>query len=66
MSLEQRPDKIEPKLLVGGEIAPRWHWGLNFWLIAAMVYSFARVSAVCPIVGTLAQATHGGKGLLGD
>jgi hypothetical protein len=27
--LEQRPDKIEPKLLLGGEIAPRWHWGAN-------------------------------------
>ncbi len=23
------PDKIEPKLLFGGEIAPRWHWGAN-------------------------------------
>lgn len=29
VSLERRPDKIEPKLLLGGEIAPRWHWGLN-------------------------------------
>ncbi len=28
--LEQRPDKIEPKLLLGGEIAERWHWGMNF------------------------------------
>jgi len=27
--LEDRPDKIEPKLLLGGEIAPRWHWGAN-------------------------------------
>ena len=24
------PNQIEPKLLVGGELAPRWHWGLNF------------------------------------
>lgn len=23
------PDKIEPKLLLGGTLAPRWHWGLN-------------------------------------
>ena len=30
VSLEKRPDKIEPKLLLGGELAPRWHWGLNF------------------------------------
>ncbi|MGA2623339.1 MAG: hypothetical protein ABSF91_05745 [Bacteroidota bacterium] len=22
-------DKIEPKLLLGGELAARWHWGLN-------------------------------------
>lgn len=22
-------DKIEPKLLLGGELATRWHWGLN-------------------------------------
>ncbi|MCB9843608.1 MAG: transporter [Phycisphaeraceae bacterium] len=28
--LEERPDKIEPKLLLGGEIAERWHWGANF------------------------------------
>jgi len=27
--LEDRPDKIEPKLLLGGELAPRWHWGAN-------------------------------------
>jgi len=27
--LEQRPDVFEPKLLLGGEIAPRWHWGAN-------------------------------------
>ena len=24
------PDQIEPKLLLGGEWGPRWHWGLNF------------------------------------
>jgi hypothetical protein len=29
VGLEQRPDKIEPKLLLGGEIVPRWHWGVN-------------------------------------
>jgi hypothetical protein len=29
VALEERPDKIEPKLLLGGELAPRWHWGLN-------------------------------------
>ena len=23
------PDQIEPKLLLGGEVCPRWHWGLN-------------------------------------
>jgi hypothetical protein len=23
------PDRIEPKLLLGGELARRWHWGLN-------------------------------------
>ncbi|HEV8604651.1 MAG TPA: transporter [Tepidisphaeraceae bacterium] len=27
--LEDRPDKIEPKLLLGGQLAPRWHWGAN-------------------------------------
>ncbi len=30
VGLEQRPDKIEPKLLLGGEAAPRWHWWVNF------------------------------------
>lgn len=30
VSLEKRPDKIEPKLLLGGELTSRWHWGLNF------------------------------------
>ncbi len=30
ITLEKRPDKIEPKLLLGGEIAPEWHWGANF------------------------------------
>ena len=24
------PDQIEPKLLLGGEVFPRWHWGVNF------------------------------------
>ena len=24
------PDQIEPKLLLGGDICPHWHWGLNF------------------------------------
>ncbi len=27
--LEDEPDAIEAKLLLGGEIAPRWHWGVN-------------------------------------
>jgi len=30
ITLEKRPDKIEPKLLLGGEIAEGWHWGANF------------------------------------
>jgi hypothetical protein len=30
VGLEQRPDKIEAKLLLGGEIAQGWHWGSNF------------------------------------
>lgn len=29
VGLEQAPDKFEAKLLLGGEIAPRWHWGAN-------------------------------------
>lgn len=29
LALEERPDRIEPKLLLGGEIAEGWHWGLN-------------------------------------
>jgi hypothetical protein len=29
VNLEQAPDKFEAKLLLGGEIAPRWHWGSN-------------------------------------
>lgn len=29
LTLEDRPDKIEPKLLLGGEIAEGWHWGAN-------------------------------------
>ncbi|MCB1865440.1 MAG: hypothetical protein KDG50_08400, partial [Chromatiales bacterium] len=28
--LDDRPDKIEPKLLLGGEITERWHWAVNF------------------------------------
>lgn len=28
--LEDEADAIETKLLLGGEIAPRWHWGVNF------------------------------------
>jgi hypothetical protein len=27
--LEDESDAIEVKLLLGGEIAPRWHWGVN-------------------------------------
>ena len=30
LTLESRPDRIEPKLLFGGEIAEGWHWGVNF------------------------------------
>lgn len=30
VTLEDRPDKIEAKLLLGGEIAEGWHWGSNF------------------------------------
>ena len=26
----EEPDQIEPKLLLGGELCPRWHWGVNF------------------------------------
>lgn len=29
ITLAGRPDKIEPKLLLGGEIAEGWHWGAN-------------------------------------
>lgn len=29
VSLENRPDKIEPKILFGGEITSGLHWGLN-------------------------------------
>lgn len=28
-SIDSAPDEIEAKLLLGGEIAPRWHWGTN-------------------------------------
>jgi hypothetical protein len=27
--LEDESDSVEVKLLLGGEIAPRWHWGIN-------------------------------------
>jgi len=37
IALESRPDKIEPKLLFGGDITERWHWGLN--LVAEMELS---------------------------
>lgn len=30
ITLDERPDKIEPKILLGGEITERWHWGANF------------------------------------
>jgi hypothetical protein len=26
---DQKQDKVEAKLLVGDELAPRWHWGVN-------------------------------------
>ena len=26
----EEPDQLEPKLLLGGELLPRWHWGVNF------------------------------------
>lgn len=29
VGLEQRPDAVEARLLLGGEMAPRWHWGSN-------------------------------------
>jgi len=35
--LEDRPDVIEPKLLLGGELAPRWHGAIN--LVAEMELS---------------------------
>ncbi len=25
----QAPDRIEPKILLGGQLAARWHWGVN-------------------------------------
>jgi len=30
VAINNAPDHIEAKLLFGGEIVPRWHWGLNF------------------------------------
>jgi hypothetical protein len=38
--LEDRPDVFEPKLLLGGEIAPKWHWGSN--LVAEIELGGAR------------------------
>ena len=29
VGLERWPDKVELKLLLGDELAPRWHWGVN-------------------------------------
>ena len=29
-AVDSAPDHIEAKLLLGDEIAPRWHWGVNF------------------------------------
>jgi len=26
----EEPNQIEPKILFGGELAQRWHWGINF------------------------------------
>ncbi len=31
---DQSPDKVEGKLLLAGEFAPRWHWGQNFLMEA--------------------------------
>src|SRR5258705_223501 len=28
---DEATSSIEPKLLLGGEIAPSWHWGANFF-----------------------------------
>jgi len=30
ITLAGEPDKIEPKLLLGGELGEGWHWGTNF------------------------------------
>jgi hypothetical protein len=30
LELEGRPNKVEPKILLGGEITSGWHWGVNF------------------------------------
>ncbi len=27
---EDKADQVEPKLLFGGELCPRWHWAVNF------------------------------------
>jgi hypothetical protein len=36
IELEGRPNKIEPKLLLGGDITEGWHWGVN--IVAEMEY----------------------------
>jgi hypothetical protein len=36
LNLEERPNKIEPKLLFGGDITEGWHWGIN--VVAEMEY----------------------------
>jgi len=36
LNLEERPNKIEPKLLLGGDITEGWHWGVN--IVAEMEY----------------------------
>jgi len=33
---ENEADAFEPKLLLGGEIAPRWHWGVNLAMELAL------------------------------
>lgn len=48
--LDERPDKFEPKLLLGGEIAQGWHWAFNFVgefeLGGEREYEYALTSAV--------------------
>lgn len=44
VGLEQRPDAVEAKLLLGGELTERWHWGTNlvgeFQLGAERAYEY--------------------------